>query len=61
MDDKNNHEKMSTTSKKKKIIVKRKKRKQSPIKEQILGRTEKQYKKNISRTVTSRQPLDISL
>jgi hypothetical protein len=61
MDDKNNHEKMSTTSKKKKIIVKRKKRKQSPTKEQILDRIEKQHKKNISMTVTSLQPLDISL
>jgi len=54
-------EKMKINSKKQTIIVKRKKRKKSPTKEQILDRIEKQHKKNMSMTMTTRQPLELSL
>ena len=52
---------MNTNSKKQTIVLKRKKRKKSPTKEQILDRIEKQHKKNKHMTVTTLQPLDLSL
>lgn len=52
---------MNTNSKKQTIIVKRKKRKKSPTKEQTLDRIEKQHKKNKFMTVTTLQPLELSL